>query len=109
MTGYLRSAVAAALLLVLVACEQDGGQKPESDIARRGPALVAVAQCLIDHGQVPKKEVQGRSWYKNDQVVPDASFTVWVSGHHDTVYEGKTLHAWEDEATAAWPGWRCPF
>ncbi|WP_182898263.1 hypothetical protein [Microbispora sp. H10830] len=56
-----------------------------------------------------REEVKGRSWYKNGQVVPDAAFTVWVSGHRDTVYEGKTLQAWEDEATAGWPGWKCPL
>nr|WP_189181172.1 hypothetical protein [Microbispora rosea] len=70
---------------------------------------MAVAQCLIDHGLVPREEVKGHSWYKNGQVVPDATFTVWVSGHRDTVYAGKTLQEWEDEATAGWPGWKCPL
>lgn len=98
-----------ALSMLLTACNREQPPEYDSDLDRRGPALAAVIQCLIDHDLVPESELQGRSWLENGKVKPDASFTAWVSTHRDTVYRGKALQVWEDEATAAWPNWKCPF
>ncbi|WP_405143805.1 hypothetical protein OG589_39670 [Sphaerisporangium sp. NBC_01403] len=98
-----------AFALLLTACGPEKQQPADSDLARRGPALVAVTQCFIDHHLVPASELQGRSWLDKGKIKPDPGFTAWVSTHADTVYRGKTLHTWEDEATAAWPNWQCPL
>ena len=78
------------------------------DTWKRDAALVAVAQCLVDHKLIPDSDMGGKSWLKGGTVVPSAELASWANEHSDTVYGGKKLYEWEDEATAAWPDWRCP-
>ncbi|WP_327049313.1 hypothetical protein OG320_16390 [Microbispora sp. NBC_01189] len=110
MTTTQRAVLAMCSLVLLAGCGQDKQRALSSpdDIHRRGEALVAVVQCFLDTGLIPNSQLSG-TWLSNGRIEPDATFTVWVSGHADTVYRGKTLSTWEDEATAAWPRWRCPF
>ncbi|TQS27801.1 hypothetical protein [Microbispora sp. KK1-11] len=111
MTSRAVVLVSIAAILVLTGCER-GEQRPvpsPDDVQRRGEALVAVVQCFVDSGVIPSSELSGRSWLVSGRVEPDAAFTTWVASHADTVYRGKTLQAWEDEATAGWPGWKCPL
>ncbi|MBD3143063.1 hypothetical protein [Microbispora bryophytorum] len=81
----------------------------DDEVQQRGRALVAVVQCFVDSDVIPKSELSTRSWLVDGRIQPDAAFTTWVASHADTVYWGKTLSTWEDEATAGWPGWRCPL
>ncbi|MEU6424867.1 hypothetical protein ABZ860_03140 [Microbispora sp. NPDC046973] len=111
MTSRAVVLVSIAAMLLLAGCER-GEQRPvpsPDDVQRRGEALVAVVQCFIDSGVIPRSELSARSWLVNGRIQPDAAFTTWVASHADTVYQGKTLSTWEDEATAGWPGWKCPF
>ncbi|WP_346224918.1 hypothetical protein [Microbispora maris] len=98
------------MAFTLAACAGDERfRKPVNDEIQRDLALVAVVQCLIDSGVIPESELSARSWLVNGQIQPDAAFTTWVASHKDTAYRGKSLSEWEDEATAGWPGWRCPL
>lgn len=111
MTRRTVGLVSIAAMLLLAGCER-GEQRPvpsPDDVQRRGEALVAVVQCLIDSGVIPRSDLSARSWLVKGQIQPNAAFTTWVASHADTVYQGKTLSTWEDEATAGWPGWRCPL
>ncbi|MBO4272120.1 hypothetical protein [Microbispora triticiradicis] len=100
-----------SLALTLAGCTEE--QKPhkpvDDEVQRRDQALVAVVQCLVDHGGIPRTDLRGQPWLVRNKVRGSAELVEWLSVHRGTVYEGKTLQAWEDEATAAWPGWRCPF
>ncbi|MEU8275487.1 hypothetical protein ACFYOK_26095 [Microbispora bryophytorum] len=111
MTSRAVVLVSIAAMLLLAGCER-GEQRPvpsPDDMQRRGEALVAVVQCLVDSDVIPKSELSTRSWLVDGRIQPDAAFTTWVASHADTVYRGKTLQVWEDEATAGWPRWRCPL
>ena len=105
------SGLLLSMAFTLAACTGDGRfRKPVDDeIQQRGRALVAVVQCLVDHGEVPPAHLEHQPWLRDEKVRPSAELVTWRSDHEETVYAGKTLQVWEDEATAGWPGWRCPL
>ncbi|GAA4204066.1 hypothetical protein [Microbispora amethystogenes] len=109
--SWATTALLLSLTFTLAACTRE--QKPpksvDDEVHRRDQALVAVVQCLVDHDRIPRSDLSGQPWLVQDKVRGSAELVEWLSVHRETVYEGKTLHAWEDEATAAWPGWKCPF
>ncbi|WP_214409847.1 hypothetical protein [Sphaerisporangium fuscum] len=98
-----------SVMVLLAGCNESDKQQPDDDFARRGPALVAVMQCFIDHRLIPDSELQGRSWLVDGKIQPNPGFSAWTATHRDTVYQGRTLDTWENEATAAWPNWKCPL
>lgn len=105
--------LAAMLSLVAAGCAVNGSPEPvaqgtDESIAR-SQATVAVVQCLIDAELIPEEESAGRSWFQDGKVVPDGRFTAWLSTQSEAVYAGKRFSSWEDEATSAWPNWKCPF
>lgn len=114
----VKSAVCWMVLLSLVvgACAErssTSGLRASPDLSeaqRRSAALVSVLQCLIDHRKIPDDHLVGQSWLRDGgHVSPDAQTVLWANEHAGTIYGGKTLLRWEDEATAMWPNWMCPF
>ncbi|WP_328708510.1 hypothetical protein [Microbispora hainanensis] len=102
--------ITMCLLVLLAGCTEERRSPPADDeVTRRDAALVAVVQCLVDHGEVPPAHLEHQPWLRDKKVRPGAELVTWRSDHGDTIYAGKTLQAWEDEATAGWPGWRCPL
>lgn len=98
------------LPVLLAGCTDERTPPPAADeVKRRDAALVAVVQCLVDHGEVPHAHLDDQPWLRDKKVQPSAELVTWRSDHAETVYAGKTLQAWEDEATAGWPGWTCPL
>ncbi|OPG13603.1 hypothetical protein [Microbispora sp. GKU 823] len=106
-----RTAVLLFMALALSACTRN--EKPhrpvDDEVQRRDRALVAVVQCLVDHRRIPEAHLRDQPWLVKDKVRGSAELVEWLSAHRETVYAGKTLQAWEDEATAGWPGWKCPL
>ncbi|WP_182872780.1 hypothetical protein [Microbispora sp. H10670] len=110
MTTTRLAVLAMCALALLSACTERRPPPPVNDeVKKRDAALVAVVQCLVDHDRIPAAHLEHQPWLKGEKVQPSAELVTWRSDHEETVYEGRTLQAWEDEATAAWPGWRCPF
>lgn len=105
------TAIVLFIAFALSACTRDG--KPhrpvDDEVQRRDQALVAVVQCLVDHGRIPDAHLRNQPWLVRSRVQGSAELVEWLSVHRDTVYAGKTLQEWEDEATAGWPGWECPL
>lgn len=102
----------ASLFVFLAACGCDSshpGPTSSSSAEAWREAVVAVVQCLVNRRLIPDDHVDGWQWLKEGEVHPDGTLTAWLSAHADTVYGGKKLHVWEDEAIAAWPNWTCPF
>ncbi|MBE3012327.1 hypothetical protein IL992_24495 [Microbispora sp. NEAU-D428] len=98
------------LPVLLVGCTEERRPPSTNDEAkRRDAALVAVVQCLVDHDKIPPAHLKQQPWLRDTKVQPSAELVTWKSDHEETVYAGKTLQAWEDEATAGWPGWKCPW
>ncbi|WP_182883086.1 hypothetical protein [Microbispora sp. H10949] len=108
-TSWAATTLLLSLVLTLAACTEEQKPPVNDEVQRRDQALVAVVQCLVDHGGIPRADLRGQPWLVRNKVRGSAELVEWLSVHRETVYEGKTLQAWEDEATAAWPGWRCPF
>ncbi len=109
-TSIKAGSAALGLTLLIAGCNEGRVSHSASDEAkRRDQALVAVLQCFIDHKVIRSKDLEGQPWLDQDKVQPRAELVEWLSIHRDTVYRGKPLHTWEDEATAAWPDWKCPF
>lgn len=103
-------ALTICLPVLLAGCTEERRlPSPDDEVTRRDAALVAVVQCLVDHGEVPSAHLEHQPWLRDKKVQPGAELVTWRSDHEETVYAGKTLQVWEDEATAGWPGWRCPL
>ncbi|MEU6415472.1 hypothetical protein [Microbispora sp. NPDC046933] len=109
----LKAGTAVLLLMAFALSACTRNEKPHrpvnDEVQRRDQALVAVVQCLVDHAGIPEAHLRDQPWLVREKVRGSAELVEWLSVHRDTVYEGKTLQAWEDEATAGWPGWRCPL
>ncbi|MEV7807026.1 hypothetical protein AB0O28_29165 [Microbispora sp. NPDC088329] len=103
-------AVAVCTQMLASCTRRESPTSPEAGEAeRRGQALVAVVQCFVDHNVLARSEAENHSWFENGKVQQTAALVDWASSHAETSFSGKTLQVWEDEATAGWPGWRCPL
>ncbi|WP_169951609.1 hypothetical protein [Microbispora sp. H11081] len=59
--------VSIAAILLLTGCDR-GEQRPaptDNEVKRRDAALVAVVQCLVDHGEVPHAHLEDQPWLKD--------------------------------------------
>ncbi|MCT9931959.1 hypothetical protein N5079_17290 [Planotetraspora sp. A-T 1434] len=101
--------ILAGLALTLVGCTDERPPSIQDEARRRDAALVAIVQCFIDRGAISAAEVKSQPWLQNGKVQPSAELLTWANGHEETVYRGKTLIGWEDDATAVWPNWKCPL
>ncbi|GAA0361217.1 hypothetical protein GCM10009530_08350 [Microbispora corallina] len=108
MRTHVVFALGAALLLA--GCTRTDTHRPVDDEARRrDQALVAVIQCFVDNRAIPEGDLRGQPWLVDGRVRAGAELVEWLSVHRDTVYGGRTLQTWENEATAVWPRWTCPL
>ncbi len=103
----LRSAlVLTAIAMTVAACgssASSSGAPTSSASYSRGQYAVAITQCGIDRGLIPKKywaaDAAAHHWLVDGHIVDNSSFAQWWNANTGVVtIAGKTLSAWQTQA-----------
>jgi hypothetical protein len=96
----MRSAMVTTAIAVLVA---SCGGSAHSASTSRGQYAVAITQCAIDRGLIPKKDLAGDAgadhWLVNGYIVDNSSFAQWWNAYTGVItISGETLSVWQTQA-----------
>lgn len=103
----LRAAlVLTAIAMTVAACGSSASSSsaPTSSATySRGQYGVAITQCAIDRGLIPKKyweaDATANHWLVNGHIVDNSSFAQWWNANTGVItIAGKTLSAWQTQA-----------
>lgn len=112
-----RRGVVGAVLIVSVSLATSCGAHERKDprsvdsgssfINRQGDIRIAVVQCLVDEGLIPRSDLNKQKWLSNGRIVPGMNFDMWFSVHPTTRYGGNKLEDWVADADRVWPTRDC--
>jgi hypothetical protein len=104
---WLRSAlVTTAVTVTVAACGSSASSSsaPTSSASySAGQYGVAITQCAIDRGLIPKKywaaDASAHHWLVDGHIVDNSSFAQWWNANTGVItISGKTLSAWQTQA-----------
>jgi len=102
---WIRSGlVTTAIAMTVAACGSSGAPSASASASySRGQYAVAITQCAIDRGLIPKEywaaDAAAHHWLVDGHIVDNSSFAQWWNANTGVItISGKTLSAWQTQA-----------